>query len=78
MVCNHLHAFYCNLQWTSTNFHRTFFDLRKIVDELPIGTFPSLQYELKKRKLSEKDLRNQTKNWKKFIFVREPMERLAI
>ena len=57
--------------------HRTFFDLKKIVDKLPIGTFPSLQYELKKRKLSEKDLRNQTKNWKKFIFVREPMERLA-
>ena len=27
--------------------------------------------------VSEKDLRNQTKNWKKFIFVREPMERLA-
>ena len=70
--------FYCNLQQTSTNLHRTFFDLKKIVDKLPIGTFPSLRYELKKkRKLSEKDLRNQTKTWKKFIFVREPMERLA-
>ena len=69
--------FYCNLQQTSTNLNRTFFDLRKIVDKLPIGTFPALQYELIKRKLSEKDLRNQTKNWKKFIFVREPMERLA-
>ena len=47
------------------------------MDKLPAGTFPALQYELKKRKLSEKDLRNQTKTWKKFIFVREPMERLA-
>ena len=47
------------------------------MDKLPIGTFPALQYELIKRKLSEKDLRNQTKTWKKFIFVREPMERLA-